>query len=69
MRETPYNTYVVPALPFGPICNPGRASLEAVLHPAESKALYFVSKNDGTHVFSTNLMDHNRAVKTFQRSP
>ena len=67
-RETPYNTYVIPALPPGPICNPGRASLEAVLHPAESKALYFVSKNDGTHFFSTSLTEHNRAVKTFRHS-
>ena len=68
-RETPYNTYVIPALPPGPICNPGRASLEAVLHPADSNALYFVSKNDGTHFFSTNLTEHNRAVKIFQRGP
>ena len=67
-RETPYNTYVIPALPPGPICNPGQAALEAVLHPAESNALYFVSRNDGTHVFSTNLQDHNRAVHKYQRS-
>ena len=66
-RGTPYNTYVIPALPPGPICNPGRASLEAVLHPADSNALYFVSKNDGTHIFSTNLVEHNRAVKVYQR--
>lgn len=66
-RPTPYNTYVIPALPPGPICSPGRASLEAVLHPVESDALYFVSKNDGTHVFSTNLTDHNRAVQLYQR--
>jgi UPF0755 protein len=66
-RETPYNTYVIPALPPGPICNPGRASLEAVLHPADSNALYFVSKNDGTHFFSSNLTEHNRAVKKYQR--
>jgi len=68
-RATPYNTYVIPALPPGPICNPGRASLEAVLHPADSNALYFVSKNDGTHFFSTSLVEHNRAVKIFQRNP
>lgn len=66
-RETPYNTYVIPALPAGPICSPGRASLEAVLRPADSDALYFVSKNDGTHVFSANLTDHNRAVQAYQR--
>ncbi len=68
-RATPYNTYVIPALPPGPICSPGRAALEAVLHPADSDALYFVSKNDGTHIFSNNLVEHNRAVQTFQRSP
>jgi UPF0755 protein len=67
-RETAYNTYTLPALPAGPICNPGRAALEAVVHPADSEALYFVSRNDGTHVFSTNLADHNRAVQTYQRS-
>jgi len=66
-RTTPYNTYVIPALPPGPICNPGQAALEAVLHPADSDALYFVSKNDGTHFFSNNLADHNRAVETYQR--
>jgi UPF0755 protein len=66
-RPSPYNTYVIPALPAGPICNPGRAALEAVLQPAVSDALYFVSRNDGTHVFSTNLADHNRAVRQYQR--
>ena len=66
-KETPYNTYVIPALPPGPICSPGRAALEAVLRPADSEALYFVSKNDGTHIFSTTLADHNRAVQTYQR--
>jgi UPF0755 protein len=66
-RETLYNTYAIPALPPGPICSPGRAALEAVLHPADTEALYFVSKNDGTHIFSTNLADHNRAVQTYQR--
>jgi len=64
---TPYNTYVIPALPVGPIANPGKAALDAVLNPVESKYLYFVSKNDGTHQFSTNLRDHNRAVQKYQR--
>ena len=64
---TPYNTYVIPALPIGPIANPGKDALHAVLNPAETKYLYFVSKNDGTHQFSTNLRDHNRAVQKYQR--
>lgn len=65
--QTPYNTYVIPALPAGPIANPGKASLQAVLNPAEDNYLYFVSKNDGTHQFSTNLKDHNLAVQKYQR--
>lgn len=65
--QTPYNTYVIPALPVGPIANPGKASLQAVLNPADDKYLYFVSKNDGTHQFSTNLKDHNLAVQKYQR--
>lgn len=66
-RATPYNTYVIPALPPGPICNPGRAAIEAVLQPSTSQALYFVSRNDGTHVFSKSLTEHNRAVRKYQR--
>jgi UPF0755 protein len=66
-RPTPYNTYVIKGLPPGPICNPGRAAMEAVLAPAKSKALYFVSKNDGFHYFSTTLKEHNRAVAKYQR--
>ncbi len=64
---TPYNTYVIGGLPVGPIANPGKAALDAVIHPATTKYLYFVSKNDGTHQFSANLRDHNRAVQKFQR--
>jgi len=64
---TPYNTYVIPALPAGPIANPGRAAIEAVVHPAAGRYLYFVSKNDGTHHFSTNLREHNNAVNKYQR--
>ncbi len=62
-----HNTYVIPGLPPGPICSPGRAALAAVLAPAQSNALYFVSRNDGSHVFSTTLAEHNRAVNTYQR--
>jgi UPF0755 protein len=62
----PYNTYVHPGLPPGPICNPGLASIEAVLYPAEVDYLYFVSKNDGSHEFSRTLAEHNRAVARYQ---
>ena len=64
---TPYNTYTLSGLPSGPICNPGRAALAAVLHPMETKDLYFVAKNDGTHKFSQTLAEHNRAVRKYQR--
>jgi UPF0755 protein len=64
---TPYNTYVIKGLPAGPISNPGKAALQAVLHPADEDFLYFVSKNDGTHHFSKTLQEHNRAVYQYQR--
>ncbi len=64
---SPYNTYIISGLPAGPICNPGRESLLAVLRPVESNYLYFVSKNDGTHSFSRTLREHNRAVRKYQR--
>ncbi|WP_419825981.1 endolytic transglycosylase MltG [Sphingomonas sp.] len=58
-----YNTYARPGLPIGPICNPGRASLHAVLHPASSKALYFVANGRGGHVFANTLAEQNANVK------
>lgn len=64
---TPYNTYMIKGLPPGPICSPGRESIRSVLEPAVSDALYFVSKNDGTHIFSRTLNDHNRAVRKYQK--
>jgi UPF0755 protein len=68
LREpTPYNTYRIPGLPPGPICSPGRLSIRAVLSPAEVDYLFFVSRNDGSHVFSRTLREHNRAVNTYQR--
>jgi UPF0755 protein len=65
---TPFNTYTNRGLPPGPIASPGLKALLAVLEPAESDFLYFVSRNDGTHQFSRNLADHNRAVNRFQRA-
>lgn len=68
-RPTPYNTYTVARLPFGPIANPGRESIAAVFRPATSEYLYFVSRNDGTHVFTKTYEDHLKAVKAFQLDP
>lgn len=63
---TPYNTYMIKGLPPHPIANPGKASLEAALYPADTDYLFFVSRNDGTHVFSKNYSDHLQAVKKYQ---
>jgi UPF0755 protein len=63
---TPYNTYKIRGLPVGPIANPGTKSLEAALYPADTKFIYFVSKKNKTHQFSTNLKDHNQAVQKYQ---
>jgi UPF0755 protein len=60
-RDTPYNTYLHAGLPPGPICNPGRASIVAALYPADVDYLYFVSRGDGTHVFSKTLAEHDKA--------
>ncbi len=65
--HTPYNTYVIRGLPPGPIANPGEDSIKAVLYPAKTDYLYFVSKNDGSHHFSSTLAEHNRAVYTYQK--
>lgn len=63
----PYNTYLNKGLPPGPICNPGLDALKAVLYPEDTAYLYFVSKNDGTHLFSPTLKQHNRAVEKYQK--
>ena len=65
--DSPYNTYANPGFPPGPIANPGLASLRAAASPAESDFLYFVSRNDGSHVFARNLAEHNRNVERWQR--
>jgi UPF0755 protein len=67
--DTPWNTYTRAGLPPTPIAMPGLASLQAVLRPDPSKALYFVARGDGSSVFSENLDDHNRAVNQFQKGP
>jgi len=66
LTKTPYNTYRIKGLPEGPIDNPGKKSLLAAVHPAPVDFLYFVSKNNGTHYFSTSLKEHNKAVKRYQ---
>ncbi|MDT8440065.1 MAG: endolytic transglycosylase MltG [Desulfuromonadales bacterium] len=63
---TPYNTYQMRGLPAGPIASPGSIALHATAHPAETDALYFVSRGDGSHVFSKTLSEHNRAVRRYQ---
>ncbi|MBI4405936.1 MAG: endolytic transglycosylase MltG [Deltaproteobacteria bacterium] len=67
LRPTPYNTYTISGLPLGPISNPGQASLRAVLFPAQSNYLYFVSNNHGKHIFSRSYTDHSRHVNSYQK--
>jgi UPF0755 protein len=66
-KENQYNTYTHEGLPPGPISNPGRAALEAVMAPDSSPFLYFVSRNDGTHVFARNVAEHEANVVKYQR--
>ena len=66
--DTAYNTYTRPGLPPSPIAMPSQASLQAALHPANSDALYFVARGDGSSVFSRTLEEHNKAVNKYQRS-
>lgn len=68
LEVTPYNTYKIPALPQGPIANPSLEAIKAVLNPESHEFLFFVSKNDGTHVFTKSYKDHSQAVDDFQRN-
>lgn len=66
-RDTPYNTYTRAGLPPTPIAMPSEAAIQAALNPAKTSALYFVARGNGTHVFSSTLEAHNRAVNRYQR--
>ena len=65
-EKTPYNTYRIKGLPIGPISNPGVTAINAVINPDQHDYLYFVSQNNGTHVFSKSYKDHLTAVKKYQ---
>lgn len=67
LTDQPYNTYTRYGLPPTPIAMPGEAAIEATMQPADTRALYFVAKGDGTHYFSNNLTEHNQAVNRYQR--
>ena len=66
-KHHPYNTYLNPGLPPGPISNPGLTSLVAAVEPADTDYLYFVSRNDGSHQFSRTLREHNKAVAMYRK--
>ena len=63
---TPYNTYVIPGLPPGPIANPGLDTIQSVIRPAQTQFLYFVAKGDGTHAFAETLDEHLANIERYQ---
>jgi UPF0755 protein len=65
-EATPYNTYVIRGMPPTPIAMPGKEAIYAALHPADTDALFFVARGDGTHVFSSTLEEHEQAVREYQ---
>ncbi|HEY8014171.1 MAG TPA: endolytic transglycosylase MltG, partial [Dongiaceae bacterium] len=65
--KNPYNTYLFKGLPPGPICNPGLAAIQAVLHPTATKDLYFVANGSGGHAFAETLAQHNRNVAAYRK--
>ncbi len=67
LQATPYNTYKIKGLPAGPIANPGASAVQATVDPATTDYIFFVSKNDGTHIFSTDYKTHEKYVNEFQR--
>ncbi|MFA5584716.1 MAG: endolytic transglycosylase MltG, partial [Bacteriovoracaceae bacterium] len=67
-EHTPYNTYRIPALPIGPIANPSLEAIKAALDPENNNYYFFVSKNDGTHIFTETYKEHAKAVEDYQKN-
>src|SRR5690606_36947619 len=67
-EHTPYNTYRIPALPKGPIANPSLEAIKAALDPEDNNYYFFVSRNDGTHIFTETYKEHSKAVEDYQKN-